>query len=223
MTIDKPAEEVRSRLLTEAEDSRRRFSRSLAALAQAKIPYHDRAPEVPQRLLDKCRLVQNRYDLVNLLPKNGVIAEIGTDKGLFARFLLDNCKPRELHIFEINLSRIEMQNISDGVQQGIVTVHEGDSSSLMSAFPDSYFDWVYIDGDHLYDGVKKDIEASAPKIKRGGYLVFNDYATWSPSSMSRCGVARAVNEFCIAEEWEFVFLGLQSLMYNDLAVRKVET
>jgi len=39
-------------------------------------------------------------------------------------------------------------------------------------------------------------------------------------SMSRCGVAKAVNEFCIKNNWEFVYLAFQSMMYNDVTVRK---
>jgi hypothetical protein len=34
------------------------------------------------------------------------------------------------------------------------------------------------------------------------------------------GVARAVNEFCIANNWEIVFLALQSLGYHDIAIKK---
>lgn len=220
MAIDNAYEAKRKRLLAEAETTRRRFSQSLSTLAAASIAYHDRAPEIPQHLLDKCRLLQNRNELVKLLPKNGVVAEIGTDKGAFARFILDNCQPQRLHLFELDPSRIENENISKGLKQGIISIHEGESASLVSSMPDDHFDWIYVDGDHLYEGVKKDILASAPKVKPGGYLVFNDYAVWSPVSMNRCGVARAVNEFCIANEWEVVFLAFQSMMYNDVALRK---
>lgn len=45
---------------------------------------------------------------------------------------------------------------------------------------------VYVDGNHKYPMVKKDIELWAPKIKVGGYMVFHDYN--SPQ------VHRAVNE-----------------------------
>lgn len=217
MTVD---ETKKKELLAVAEYKRRQFGRSLQDLNNARIPYLDRAAELPQVLLDNCRVVQNRLEMVKLLPKNAVIAEIGTDKGTFARHLLDFCQPRELHIFEIDVSRIEPKNLEEGLKNGIVTVHEGKSADLISAMPDLYFDWIYIDGDHLYEGVKLDIEASARKVKPEGFLVFNDYATWSPSSMSRCGVARAVNEFCIAEDWELVYFAFQSMMYNDVAVRR---
>jgi len=210
--------EKRKRLLDEAEVARRRYSQSLRSLAQAGIAYHDRAPELPQRLLAGCRLLQNRNDLVKLLPKKGVVAEVGTDGGTFVRFMLDASQPRQLHLFKLDASRVE--NISEGLREGIITLHEGDPASMVSAMPDEYFDWIYVDNGHLYKDAKADIEVSASKVKPGGYLVFNDYAVWSPVSMNRCGVARAVNEFCIANEWEVVFLAFQSMMYNDVALRK---
>lgn len=207
-------------LIEIAELKRRQFGSSLQELNKARIPYLDRAAELPQALLANCRIIQNRLEMVKLLPKKAAVAEIGTDKGAFARHILENCQPRELHIFEIDTSRIVPENLRKGLEDRIVSVHTGDSAHLMSTMPDGYFDWIYIDGDHSYEGVKRDITASARKVKPGGFLVFNDYATWSPSSMSRCGVARAVNEFCIAEGWELAFFAFQSMMYNDVAVRQ---
>jgi len=69
--------------------------------------------------------------------------------------------------------------------------------------------------------VKKDINVAAKKVKTDGLLVLNDYTVWSPQTMMHCGVMRAVNEFCLAEGWGLVFLAFQSLMYNDVAIRKI--
>lgn len=211
---------TRQKMLRDAEEKRRAFGESVRSLKQGKIQYLDRTRELPQKLIDSCRLIQNRLEMVKLLPSNAVVAEIGTDEGNFARYLLDTCTPKEMHIFEIDVSRIKPENLEQGISRGIVTVHEGDSSALIDGMPDGYFDWIYIDGDHLYEGVKRDILAAAPKVRDGGFLVFNDYATWSPSSMSHCGVARAVNEFCIDNDWQLVYLAFQTMMYNDVAIRR---
>ena len=50
-------------------------------------------------------------------------------------------------------------------------------------------DFVYIDGNHLYDYVKKDIELYYPKLKSGGILGGHDFNATYP------GVAEAVLEF----------------------------
>ena len=55
-----------------------------------------------------------------------------------------------------------------------------------------YFDWIYIDGNHLYDFVKQDLELYYPKVKPGGFLTGDDYGAkgrWGD------GVERAVADF----------------------------
>lgn len=36
------------------------------------------------------------------------------------------------------------------------------------------FDFLFIDGDHSYEGVKKDAEMYAPLVKKGGIIAFHD-------------------------------------------------
>jgi len=50
---------------------------------------------------------------------------------------------------------------------------------------------VFIDGDHTYDGVRKDVFALSDMIVENGYLCFHDYSDNFP------GVVRAVDEFVI--------------------------
>ena len=58
-------------------------------------------------------------------------------------------------------------------------------------FGDEQVDFVYIDGLHDYQSVKKDIEAWWKKLRIGGILAGHDFNTakWT-------GVVRAVSEFC---------------------------
>lgn len=60
-----------------------------------------------------------------------------------------------------------------------------------SYFPNHSFDFVFVDADHTYLGVKADIEAWMPKVKKGGVLCGHD-ANNPPFP----GVARALNELC---------------------------
>ena len=43
------------------------------------------------------------------------------------------------------------------------------------AFPDSFFDWVYIDANHVAPYVAEDISAWWPKVKPGGVFSGHDY------------------------------------------------
>ena len=47
---------------------------------------------------------------------------------------------------------------------GRVAVHRSPSADAGGRFEDGFFDWVYIDADHSYVGVSKDITAAAPKV-----------------------------------------------------------
>lgn len=202
------------------ERARQQFQSALIEYQKSGGRYIDRAPEVPSSLLTACRVVSNRYELLNYLPKGGVVAEVGTDQGAFAARIMDTCAPSSLHLFELDLARLKPENVSEAVNEGRCHLVAGDSATNLQRYPHDYFDWIYIDGDHSYEGVKRDTEAAAPRVKPGGYLVFNDYNVWSVTSMRRCGVARAVNEFAARDGWAFVFLALQASMYLDVALQR---
>ena len=63
---------------------------------------------------------------------------------------------------------------------------------MLEQFPDEYFDWVYIDGNHLYEYVKEDLEVSLRKTKAGGLITGDDY---TEGGWWEGGVKKAVDEF----------------------------
>lgn len=210
--------------LQEVEEKRRAFAKALRDFTADKGRYHDRAPELPAAKLADCRVLPSRYALLDLVPEGGVIAEIGVDRGDFSEQIVIRCKPAMLHLFDIDSSRVQNPVIraAIGTQTGAgrpdvqILMHEGDSSTNMQRMRDASFDMIYIDGDHRYEGVMRDIAAAVPKLRPGGVLIFNDYAVWSPVGMDHCGVARAVHEFCSDNPWKFRYIALQSMMYNDV-------
>jgi predicted O-methyltransferase YrrM len=54
-------------------------------------------------------------------------------------------------------------------------IHRGYSTDILSRFADAYFDWIYIDGNHLFDFVKADLELGYRKVRRGGLITGDDY------------------------------------------------
>lgn len=185
------------------------------------------SPSLQDCHVKNCRLVESRAKMLEYLPKNSVVAEVGTQYGRFAQKILSITKPQKLHLIDCNfdlfkaeVSQKQQTVFQEGIARGTIELHEGDSSTILSNFPDEYFDWIYIDADHAYEGVCKDIASGYTKVKAGGMLIFNDYTNWSVCEILPYGVARAVNEFCIAHNWEIVFLALQSLGYHDIAIKK---
>jgi len=61
------------------------------------------------------------------------------------------------------------------------------SQVAASLFEDSFFDLIYIDGDHTFEGVSSDLSVWFSKIRPGGVFCGDDY-DWD-------GVKRAVNNF----------------------------
>lgn len=184
------------------------------------------SPKLENCHVKNCCLVESRVKLLELLPKNSVVAEVGTQYGRFAEKILTIAKPKKLHLidgtfdgFHAELDR-RQNSFHEAIANETIEFHEGDSSTILSNFPDNYFDWLYIDADHTYEGVCKDIQQGHPKIKSGGLMVFNDYTNWSVCEIMPYGVAKAVNEFCIANNWEIVFLALQPFGYHDIAIKK---
>lgn len=83
-----------------------------------------------------------------------------------------------------------------------VTIHrmlsaEAASNNLFS----KPLDFVFIDGNHNYEAVKKDIEMWAPKIREGGWLCGHDYNTRKDKT-GEYGVKRAVDEWAAKHDKE---------------------
>jgi hypothetical protein len=78
------------------------------------------------------------------------------------------------------------------LRSGRVFVHRGSSSGVCDNFSDDSFDWVYIDGNHLYEFVKSDLELYYHKVRSGGYIAGDDYKI---GGWWKSGVKLAVDEF----------------------------
>lgn len=182
-------------------------------------------PMLAREHLEKCRLLPNREELITKhLPKGGRVAEVGTFRGHNARTILSGAQPDELHLIDVDFSQLERtEPIGAALQSGQAVLNQNDSVAALLTFPDGYFDWIYIDGDHSYEGVTRDIAAAAQKVKHDGLLVFNDYTYWSHAELVPYGVIHGVNELCLREGWYLEYYTLDSLMYCDVAIRRMNS
>jgi hypothetical protein len=175
-----------------------------------------------------------------LVPKNETYAEIGVFKGDFAKTLLSTLTPRQLVLFDLfqgsmgsgdvdgnnfqttNLTQ-EFARLQRELPADIVTFQKGDSSSLLTAhYPDNHFTMVYIDGDHGYEGCKKDLEAAFKKCKSGGWIMGHDYEMNMAKARTRYvfGVQRAVDEFCTKYGQVIVAKGMDGCVSYAIQVSK---
>jgi len=165
------------------------------------------------------RSTDTRRDfLLQRMPERAVCAEIGVFRGNFSSRILEVTQPAELHL--IDPWKFEDTQAYEGARYGgrsgrnqahmdrfyrsvvarfkseiatrIVHIHRSSSAIAAEGFPDDYFDWIYIDGNHRYEFVKADLDGFYPKVKYGGYITGDDYGRqgwWDD------GVTRAVDEF----------------------------
>ena len=176
-------------------------------------------PQVPSERFDGCILLSNREQILKQLPKRGTCAEVGTQEGLFAEKILTIVEPERLHLFDIDDGPLRARQ-TDLLSRDEVELHVGDSSEMLSAFPDDHFDWIYIDGDHSYEGVARDIRVARTRVKPGGLLIFNDFTYWSPVECIDYGVPHAVCELAAHHVFNFVYFALHPHLYNDVALRR---
>jgi predicted O-methyltransferase YrrM len=179
------------------------------------------APQLGEEHVRHCIVVPDRNALLERVPQGGIVAEVGTLQGEFAREILRIAAPKELHLIDHEIDPRVVELTEEASLRHRVFFHHQDSVEALHTFPDRHFDWIYIDAQHAYEGVKRDIGAARRKVKDGGLLVFNDYIPWSYVEMEPYGVVAAVNELCTEDKWEMVYLALPSHMYCDVALRKI--
>jgi hypothetical protein len=85
------------------------------------------------------------------------------------------------------LEQMARQNLKPLTEKNIVTIAATDSVSFSSAFKDGEVDFVFVDGDHTYEGCTADLQAWWPKLRDGGTMAGDDF-TWR-------GVKSAVTDF----------------------------
>lgn len=141
-----------------------------------------------------------RRDLVGL--------EVGVAKGTNAHYMLNNLNIKKLYLLDPYFDQSEefdesgerpyipgtehpdayeiakrvLKGFEDKIEWLIGTTEE------VILPPEGSLDFVYIDGDHSYEFVKKDIEICLPLVKFGGVLGGHDFVNDHP------GVVKAVTE-----------------------------
>lgn len=139
-------------------------------------------------------------DMLNRF-NNAVFVEIGCWKGTSTVCMADKIKNSKKNIKFYAIDIFERYEQDDGVLettfeeflQNIEPIKEyiipikGNSHEVYTQFEDQSIDFLFIDANHNYESIKKDIELWYPKVKPGGVIGGHDYQF--------AGVGRAVNEF----------------------------
>jgi predicted O-methyltransferase YrrM len=202
------------------------------------LPGSEYGLHVPADRADGARLFVSRKALATWcragLPDRPRVAEVGVFGGAWSSWLLDTFEPSELHLIDTFCAddHVHGEFTASGhlayVQAAFadrpeVHVRAGLSWDALAELPDDSLDYVYVDADHSYESVQRDIAVAHAKVRSGGIVQFNDYTNYGSYERAPYGVLDAVNEYVEAhEDVSLVGLALERSGYHDLAVRVVK-
>ncbi len=157
---------------------------------------------IPQKD-DRCD--RERF-IMQFIKPGDIGCEIGVDRGVFSYHVLMKAQPSKLFLIDpwiyglqpgienefnsenINAKNTDYENVSNAFAiYPNVEIIRMKSEDAVFMFPDNYFDYIYIDGEHSYAAVTRDLNNYFPKLKKGGYIIGDDYG-WT-------GIPEAVKDF----------------------------
>lgn len=160
---------------------------------------------------------RSRIEFLFQLPMFGRVAEIGVAGGNFSECINTINQPRQLSLIDCwkkqpqrvyqNDSYNRSQLIQDHLYKSVlkrfsknpnIKIIKNFSAHAAKSFEDGYFDWIYLDANHAYESVHKDLLVWRGKVNPRGIIAGNDY---TDLSFFHSGVVQAVDEFCKQEKW----------------------
>jgi FkbM family methyltransferase len=145
------------------------------------------------------------------------ILEIGSLYGgtFFLLCKLSNLKGKKISIdypfYGEQSEQMKFRKTKEKMKSFAEDVHliEADSHDLLSLeklkeiLNGEKLDFIFIDGDHSYEGVKKDFEMYASLLKDGGYVAFHDINDTTFHRDCNCFVHELWNQLNIENKFEF--------------------
>jgi beta-1,4-mannosyl-glycoprotein beta-1,4-N-acetylglucosaminyltransferase len=162
------------------------------------------AHKMPQGFFSELNGIVYRQ-MVERMPDNGTLVELGTWKGRSLAYVADLVKSKNLRVLAVDTfggtpgdpfhESVKWENIRQifdtnirlmGLENHVDTL-QGMTVEMAKSVPDGSVDLVFVDADHSYEAVRDDIAAWRPKLTPKGEMCGHDY-------VEHCGVPRAVQE-----------------------------
>jgi hypothetical protein len=171
--------------------------------------------------------VARRNDILKLIPRGGVGAELGVFCGDLSAALIEKAKPTCLYLvdpwwkiygsfypswgaytdfgklttggaYALTISKIE--NIASDTE---VHIHDDFSTDWLKTIPDGHLDWVYVDSTHAFDQTLDELHLLRKKLKKTGLIFGDDFQ--SDEKHPHHGVYRAVQTFVREAPYELFY------------------
>lgn len=199
---------------------------------------HTNTLKLENRHIKNCKVLIDRYEILQYMPKNAFVAEVGVLAGDFSERILIETNPQHLYLIDTFFAndwdtnankRFSKENhfqfiktrFKDGIEKHQIDVMKGFSDNSLATLKDNSLDWIYIDAHHSYDCVSADLKEARRVVKPNGFIIANDYIFYSHLENDNYGVIHAVNEMCVQDGFEIVYLALHPQMYCDVVMCRI--
>ena len=147
--------------------------------------------------------VPDRNMMLSEFPTGGLVVEVGTLKGTYAKAMWRRLKPDRMILIDLwqdypspvgtpdHIGKDMYQKCREFAAGKNVELWRGLSVNQIPKLPDRQVRVAYLDASHVYKDVLSDLEQMLPKMESGGWLAGHDYC-----SLNLFGVVRATAVFC---------------------------
>ena len=175
-------------------------------------------------------ILSNREHLLEVLPKNGVIAELGVDSGHFTEQIIKISNPKKLYLIDTWSSKrygqkkfeLVKNKFSEEIKNKKIEIIRLSSIDAAKQFQNNYFDWIYVDTDHSYSTTMQELNTYESKIKSNGFICGHDYVMGNWSKLNKYGVIESVNEFLVKKNWKLVYWTSDFTESNSFAIQRID-
>ncbi len=177
--------------------------------------------------------IADRWTIFGSLPKGGVGAEVGVAWCSFSKDIIRLAEPSLFYLVDCwetqpysvcgdDAANTGQESKDAQYYQALqffmtdpkVRVIKAFSEKVGPLFPEEYFDWVYIDPNHMR--AYQDCTVWWPKIKKGGFLIGDDYI-----DRGNCfSVKTDVNRFVAEHELELIVAVDAETEYKNYIIPK---
>jgi SAM-dependent methyltransferase len=97
-----------------------------------------------------------------------------------------------------------------------VRIVRDNSFEAITSLPDKHFDVIYIDANHQYEFVLRDLLEARHKLKPGGLLLMNDFYEGPGGAEQNLGVLCATTTF--VKRFDYFYVAMTHGAYADVAL-----
>ena len=165
-----------------------------------------------------CRVVASRDELVGLLPKRQLCAQLGAGLGDTSELILKRCSPQSLIVLDpfslhttnqfwqerlgaraetVDHQQYFRERFATAVSQGRMQLADGEIFEMIERLPDGGVGLGWIEGDTSYNVVRDHLQALRPKMAADGQILVANYIMGDYLTGNVYGVIQATNEFIV--------------------------